>query len=188
LVGQRWSDLLVAEHHALETLSSAGISSAKSRLLQLENRTYLEVDRFDRVGLSGRIGVTSLLAIDASLYGALDNWIESARRLHQDRRIDIATLEDIKLISTFADLIANTDKHFGNLSFYDGYDGRFRLTPIYDMLPMLFAPAHEQLITRIYVPADPSSATLSAWPRARWRRITGERLRTKRASVSTLGI
>jgi hypothetical protein len=180
LVGQRWSDLLIAEHLALETLSAAGISSAKSRLFQLKNQTYLEVDRFDRIGLGGRIGVTSLLAVDTGLYGALDNWIESGRRLHQERRIDAATLEEISLISTFADLIANTDKHFGNLAFYDNYDGRFRLTPIYDMLPMLFAPAHDQIIARIYVPADPSSATLSVWPRARalaetyWRTLAND--------------
>jgi hypothetical protein len=180
LVGQRWSDLLIAEHLALEALSAAGISSAKSRLFQLENRTYLEVDRFDRIGLSGRIGVTSLLAIDTALYGALDNWIESARRLHQERRIDTTALEEIRLMSTFADLIGNADKHFGNLAFYDNYDGRFRLTPVYDMLPMLFAPAHDQLVARIYVPADPSSSTLSVWPRARalaenyWRTLANE--------------
>jgi HipA-like C-terminal domain len=179
-VGQRWSDLLIAEHLALETLSAAGISSAMSRIFRFENRTYLEVDRFDRVGLTGRVGVTSLSAIDTGFYGALDNWIAAAQRLHQDRRIDVQTLDQIRLISSFADLIANTDKHFGNLAFYDGYDGRFRLTPIYDMLPMLFAPAHDQLVARVYTPADPTSDTLNVWGRARtlaedyWRSLARE--------------
>jgi len=107
------------------------------------------------------------LAIDAGFYGALDNWIAAAQRLHQERRIDVQTLDEIRLISCFADLIANTDKHFGNLAFYDSYDGRFRLTPVYDMLPMLFAPAHDQLVARIYTPADPTSETLNVWGRAR---------------------
>jgi hypothetical protein len=179
-VGRRWSDLLIAEHLALETLSAAGISSAMSRIFRFENRTYLEVDRFDRVGLTGRVGVTSLWAIDTGFYGALDNWIAAAQRLHQDRRIDVQTLDQIRLISSFADLIANTDKHFGNLAFYDSYDGRFRLTPIYDMLPMLFAPAHDQLVARIYAPADPTSDTLNVWGRARslaegyWRSLARE--------------
>jgi hypothetical protein len=31
-----------------------------------------------RVGLAGRVGVTSLYAIDAGFYGALDNWIAAA--------------------------------------------------------------------------------------------------------------
>ena len=166
-VGRRWSDLLIAEHLALETLASAGISSAMSRIFQFENRTYLEVNRFDRVGLSGRVGVVSLRAIDAGFHGALDNWIAAAQRLHQERRIDVQTLDDIRLISSFADLIANTDKHFGNLAFYDSYEGRFRLTPVYDMLPMLFAPAHDQLVARHYTPPDPTSDTLTVWGRAR---------------------
>ncbi len=179
-VGRRWSDLLIAEHLALETLGTAGISSAMSRIFQFENRTYLEVDRFDRVGLVGRVGVTSLLAIDTGFYGDLDNWIASARRLHQERRINVQTLDEIRLISSFADLIANTDKHFGNLAFFDSYDGRFRLTPVYDMLPMLFAPAHDQLVARIYTPADPTSDTLNVWGRARslaeeyWRSLASE--------------
>jgi serine/threonine protein kinase HipA of HipAB toxin-antitoxin module len=179
-VGRRWSDLLIAEHLALETLGAAGISSAMSRIFQFESRTYLEVDRFDRVGLAGRIGVTSLLAIDTGLYGALDNWIASAQRLQQERRIDVQTLDEIRLISSFADLIGNTDKHFGNLAFYDSYDGRLRLSPVCDMLPMLFAPAHDQLVARIYTPADPTSDTLNVWGRARslaeeyWRSLANE--------------
>jgi HipA-like C-terminal domain len=179
-VGRRWSDLLIAEHLALETLRTVAVSSATSRIFQFENRTYLEVDRFDRVGLIGRVGVTSLLAIDTGSYGALDNWIDAARRLHQERRIDVQTLDEIRLISSFADLIANTDKHFGNLAFYDSYDGRFRLTPVYDMLPMLFAPDHDQLVARIYTPADPTSDTLNVWGRARvlaeeyWRTLASE--------------
>jgi hypothetical protein len=179
-LGRRWSDLLIAEHLALETLSTAGISSATSRIFQFENRTYLEVDRFDRVGLAGRVGVTSLLAIDTGFYGALDNWIAAAQRLHQEQHIDVQMLDEIRLISSFADLIANTDKHFGNLAFYDSYDGRFRLTPVYDMLPMLFAPAHDQLVARIYTPVNPTSDTLNVWGRARtlaeeyWRSLASE--------------
>ena len=166
-VGQRWSDLLIAEHCALETLRAAGVASASSRLFQLGGRTFLEVDRFDRSGAIGRIGVTSLLAIDASLYGRLDNWIASADRLCRARRIDASTLEQIRLLSSFGDLIANTDKHFGNLAFFDSYDGRFGLAPVYDMLPMLFAPEHEELVARTFSPTVPSAETLSVWARAR---------------------
>jgi hypothetical protein len=179
-VGRRWSDLLIAEHLALETLRTAGIAGAVSQIFEFDNRTYLEVERFDRVGLTGRAGVTSLWAIDTSFYGAMDDWIAAGRRLHQERRIDGQTLDEIRMISSFADLIANTDKHFGNLAFYDAYDGRFRLTPVYDMLPMLFAPAHDQLVARSYTPADPTSETLNVWGRARalaeeyWRTLASE--------------
>lgn len=179
-VGQRWSDLLIAEHQAHEVLRGAGIPTANSRIFRFADRTYLEVDRFDREGLEGRIGVTSLLSIDANLYGALDNWIASGIRLHRDRRINSQILERIQLVSTFGGLIANTDRHFGNLACYDNYDGRFELAPIYDVLPMLFAPEHDQIITRVFQPPDPTSDTLRVWARARgraeeyWRMLAGD--------------
>jgi hypothetical protein len=166
-IGQRWSDLLVTEHLAHQVLADAGIAAARSRIHQHHGRTFLEVDRFDRAGVDGRVGVSSLLAIDAHLYGALDNWIAAARRLHQDRRINAENLEAIRLVATFGSLIANTDRHFGNLAFYDSYDGRFQLAPIYDMLPMLFAPEHSQIVQRVFSPPDPTSETLRAFGDAR---------------------
>jgi hypothetical protein len=84
------------------------------------------------------------------------------------------------LIATFGTLIANTDLHFGNLSFFDDYSGHFNLAPVYDMLPMLFAPAHDQLVARVYTPPDPTSQTLKVWGRARvlaekfWRTVSAD--------------
>ncbi|HET8698549.1 MAG TPA: HipA domain-containing protein, partial [Gammaproteobacteria bacterium] len=179
-VGQRWSDLLVAEHQAHEILRAADVPAAASRIFQIDGRTYLEMDRFDRHGPDGRLGVTSLFAIDASLYGELDDWIAAGTRLHRDRRIGDAELERIRLIATFGGLIANTDRHFGNLSFYDRYDGRFETAPVYDMLPMLFAPEHDQIVPRVFQPAEPTSDSLRAWPLARalaeryWRALAND--------------
>lgn len=166
-VGQRWSDLLVTECIAQQVLAAAGIAAARSRIHRFADRTYLEVDRFDRAGVDGRVGVSSLYAIDSSLYGKLDNWTDSASRLARDRRVDDATFESVRLVSTFGSLIANTDRHFGNLAFFDQYDGRFRLAPVYDMLPMLYAPEHDQLAARSFTPPDPSSANLREYGRAR---------------------
>ena len=166
-VGQRWADLLVTEHLAHKVLNGASLAAARSRIYQIGGRTYLEVDRFDRAGMDGRIGVTSLYAIDLALYGRLDTWTESASRLSRDRRIDAATLETVRLVSTFGSLIANTDRHFGNLAMFDDYAGSFRLAPVYDMLPMLFAPEHEQITARVFEPPDPTSDSLRAYGRAR---------------------
>jgi len=166
-VGQRWSDLLVAEHQAHEVLRAAGIPACESALHDFEGRTYLELIRFDREGGVGRIGVTSLLAIDTSYYGRLDSWIAAATRLSRDGRIDPRTLEQVRLVETFAVLIANTDRHFGNIAFFESYTGHYQLAPIYDMLPMLFAPDHDQIVARVFSPPDPASDTLSVWPRAR---------------------
>ena len=179
-VGQRWSDLLIAEHHAHETLREAGIPAATSRIFLFAERAWLEVDRFDRNGLDGRIGVTSLFAIDVSRYGQIDNWIAAGSRLHRDACIDAQTFEWVKLASTFGGLIANTDRHFGNLAFYDEYIGRFTLAPIYDMLPMLFAPEHDQVRVRAFDAPIPTADTLSVWASARvlaekyWRALAAD--------------
>jgi hypothetical protein len=125
------------------------------------------MDRFDRSGVDGRIGVTSLFAIDTHLYGRLDHWIAAASRLYTDRRIDDRSLERVRLVATFGALIANTDRHFGNLAFFDRYDGRFELAPVYDMLPMLFAPEHDQIMARVFEPPIPSSETLRSYGEAR---------------------
>jgi hypothetical protein len=178
--GQRWADLLIAEHHGHEILRTAGVPTARSRILAIEDRVYLEVDRFDRAGQHGRVGVTSLLSIDTSFYGGLDNWIAAANRLRDDRRIDAQAVEQVRLAYTFGGLIANTDRHFGNLAFFDAYEGQFQLAPIYDMLPMLFAPEHHQIITRHFDPPAPASDTLSACGPARalaeryWRQLTAD--------------
>jgi len=73
----------------------------------------------------------------------------------------------VRLVSTFGSLIANTDRHFGNLAMFDDYAGSFRLAPVYDMLPMLFAPEHEQITARVFEPPDPTSDSLRAYGRAR---------------------
>lgn len=166
-VGQRWSDLLVAEHMAHEILRGGGIAAAQSRIERFADRTYLETVRFDRVGREGRVGVTSLFAIDSALYGKLDNWIDAGKRLASDRRIDADALGTIRLLATFGALIANTDRHLGNLACFDRYDGKFNLAPVYDMLPMLYAPEHDELPARIFEPPTPSADSLNVYGRAR---------------------
>jgi hypothetical protein len=68
----------------------------------------------------------------------------------------------------------------GNLGFFDTYDGTFALTPWYDMLPMLFAPEHNQIIARTFEPAHPTADTLACYARARclaehcWRTVASD--------------
>jgi hypothetical protein len=166
-VGQRWADLLISEHLAHEVLHGAGIAAARSRIERFEDRVYLETIRFDRIEQAGRVGVTSLFAIDSALYGKLDNWTDAGRRLQADRRIDASTLAMIRLLATFGGLIANTDRHLGNLACFDRYDGRFELAPVYDMLPMLYAPEHDELPPRDFIAPTPSADSLREYGRAR---------------------
>jgi len=176
--GVRWADLLVAEHLALQTLQDHGADVAHSELLEGGNQVFLESARFDRIGAHGRRGVVSLYALDLARYGQLDSWSACAQRLSRDALLSSEDAERITLLDTFGALIANTDRHFGNITLFDDYEGQFQLAPVYDMLPMLFAPRSDQIIERSFQPAGPSAMSLSVWSRARqlaedfWERVS----------------
>jgi hypothetical protein len=169
---QRWADLLVCEHLASLTLPAhLGIAAATSRIRQGGGRTFLEVERFDRHGLLGRSGVASWSSLNADLFGlAGATWIEAARQLTGRGWLSGSDVQQIALLWHFGQLIGNTDMHEGNLSFQpcdlNGQAG-LRVSPVYDMLPMLYAPARGvELPTRIFEPKLPLPAQREAWERA----------------------
>jgi DNA-binding transcriptional ArsR family regulator len=180
LIGQRWADLLLAEHWAHQVLREHGITAVQSRWLECGEQAFLETQRFDRIGPRGRRGAVSLLSVDACLFGALDNWTRAAERLERARRISQSDASSLCLLDAFGELIANTDRHFGNVTLFDQHQGRFELAPVYDMLPMLFAPQQDFLIERTFIPLRPKAASLGAWRAARalaltfWDQLTTE--------------
>jgi hypothetical protein len=179
-LGTRWADLLISEFIASQVLTENGISAAQSEVFEFAGQVFLESKRFDRLGAEGRRGVVSLYSLDAARYGKLDRWSLSAQRLRAEQLLSAQDLERVSLVDAFGSLIANTDRHFGNITLFDHYEGLFELAPIYDMLPMLFAPQDGQLVERSFEPAGATAATLSVWPRARdlaeryWRRLCDE--------------
>jgi hypothetical protein len=164
---QRWADLLVCEHLALEFASGLpGVASAKSRIVTVGGRTFLEVERFDRHGDHGRSPLISLGTIDAALIGdGSSEWPRLARRLHTSRLLGAADVQRIDHLWWFGRLIANTDMHTGNLSFRpQGPPAALALAPVYDMLPMLFAPlAGGEVPARSFEPALPLPTERTTW-------------------------
>ncbi|EJL91581.1 type II toxin-antitoxin system HipA family toxin YjjJ [Pantoea sp. GM01] len=136
---ERWRDLLRAEHLALQHMQAAGLPAAHSQLIDTEGQLFLEVQRFDRVTQRGRRCMSSLEAISAEFIGQQQFWPGALRELQHQQRIDTAAVERGTLQWAFGRLIANSDMHAGNLSFFTD-DERFSLTPAYDMLPMALAP------------------------------------------------
>ncbi|WP_296834148.1 HipA domain-containing protein, partial [Thiomicrospira sp.] len=107
----------------------------------------MEITRFDRHGEYGRKGIISLKSLDAQFVGKGTDWPRVAKALLNEQQIKA---EDDALVETayaFGQLIANSDMHLGNFSFFS--DGLHILnpTPIYDMLPMAFMPRKGELIT-----------------------------------------
>jgi serine/threonine protein kinase HipA of HipAB toxin-antitoxin module len=163
VASQRWSDLLICESLALRTVQAAGIPAATAHTLLIGGRRFLEVERFDRVGLRGRRALLSLGAIDDEYFGHRDTWTKAAQRLLAARNIDAEDARRIRWLDVFGQLIGNTDRHFGNISFFAEDNGRFRLAPAYDMLPMAFAPVGADVIERPFEPAPPTADTLEVW-------------------------
>ncbi|MCB1093076.1 MAG: HipA domain-containing protein, partial [Verrucomicrobiae bacterium] len=140
--GARWADLLACEWIAHQVLAEQGLAREGARLLDAGNRRFLEVPRFDRTSRGGRLGTVSLSALhpEADSYGIARAWERSSLALEESGLIDTTTRRTIQQLHAFADLIGNTDRHCGNLSFWLTSDLPFALAPVYDMLPMHWAP------------------------------------------------
>ncbi len=143
---RRWSDLLVCEHLALETLRThTSLLAAKSRILMADGRTFLEVERFDRCGVFGRLPLISLAVLDAAFIGSGNgDWPTVIEKLVSLSIMSKALVQDVLILWWFGRLIGNNDMHLGNLSFQliksEGQTVSVCLSPAYDMLPMLYAP------------------------------------------------
>lgn len=163
----RWRDLLVCESLALEQLREAGLPAVRARWLDEGGMRFLEVERFDRVGERGRRGVLSFAALDAELVGSGGPWGRVAEGLHAAGHLGAEDLRRVLWLDAFGQLIGNTDRHLGNLSVFAELDlATFQLAPVYDMLPMLFAPAGTRVVERTYQPAPPTADNREVWPEA----------------------
>jgi hypothetical protein len=161
--GRRWADLLICEHLALETIRSAGLPAAKSTLHIAGGRTFLEVERFDRVGRFGRIPINSIGVVDDEFFGYRDNWMNMADRLESSRMVSPHDADVLRWLSAFGEMIANTDMHLGNASLIleDLFKPAFSLAPAYDMLPMRYRPRDGEVTSPQFSP--PVVASVSRW-------------------------
>jgi hypothetical protein len=141
---RRWQDLLRAEHHALTVLSEQGVPVARTALFSFAGRVFLESQRFDRVGRKGRRAAFSLALVDAEFGGEGQGWMRVGTTLHREGLLGAQSLERLVRAETFGTWIGNSDMHLGNISVAPTTDG-FELLPLYDMLPMAFAPVRGEL-------------------------------------------
>lgn len=140
-VSERWRDLLLAEHHALETLRNAGISAARTQIYDYGAHRFLEIERFDRIGNLGRRGLFSLAALDAEFAGlGSAGWPTIAQQLAISGQINQDAANGANLAWAFGSLIGNSDMHNGNLSFISEHGRPYEIAPAYDMTPMSFRP------------------------------------------------
>ncbi|SDK11763.1 HipA-like N-terminal domain-containing protein [Methylophilus rhizosphaerae] len=166
---QRWADLLVCEHLALETLKkNRHLKAASSRIIQSAGRTFLEVERFDRCGTHGRLPLISLTSLDAVFSGkGSGDWPTLVQPLIKNGLLPETLLLEVETLWWFGRLIANNDMHPGNLSFQLIMGEPLHLSPAYDMLPMLYAPlSGGEIPPRQFAPTLPHPHQTQAWEAA----------------------
>lgn len=177
--GERWHELLVAEHHALTLLAEHGVPVAPSALWHTAQRTYLLSTRFDRLRPQGRRHVVAIDAWhQAFVPGPRQHWAATCTELARQRRVPPEVPAQAAALLHFGRLIGNTDMHFGNLSLLVQPDqvatGRGTLAPVYDMLPMRWRPdpVQGQVDLTPFTP-DPIDLQSPARPLARdyWHRL-----------------
>lgn len=175
--GRRMADLLVAEKTASDILGEAGFPVPRTEIIFAGTRCFLESERIDRRGARGRVFTVSLEAIDAAFLGVngSGNWATATERGAEIGLFSETDAERVRELCDFGRAVGNTDMHFGNLSFIAENALPYRLAPIYDMLPMAYAPQRDLTSMK----QDALSA-VSATPRVRelarrfWQRLADD--------------
>ena len=142
---------------------------------------------FDRNGARGRRPVVTLYSMNGEYVGmppSTGKWPEAAERLQRDRWILPSTLTQVRELQMFGAFIANSDMHFGNLSFIPEDEGAMTLAPVYDMLPMRYAPVNNELPQRHYEAPIPEPGKEGTWIRAGERAIEYWQAVAKKSRVS----
>lgn len=154
--GQRWADLLRMEAHAAATLSDAQIPAVQARYLEQGGRGFLEIERFDRTP-GGRVGHVTLYYLGLGRYGEAVGAAAVVQRLLQDGVLAAEDARRFARIDAFSRAIGNTDTHLGNYGLLIEDDGRATLAPAYDVVPMVFAPRHDELPDRFVQHSAPAA-------------------------------
>ncbi len=180
-VARRWRDILITEYHATEAIHARNYPAAETQLIELDDRLFLESQRFDRSGEYGRMSMISLQYVDAEFAGEGAGWHQAMNALYEQDLVSWQHCFDATILWYFGLLINNTDMHLGNLSL--SIDGAFfRILPVYDMCSMGFAPKSGEVPPYRFTCPDLSGYDLKAeviegvesMARDFWKRLTSD--------------
>ena len=177
VAARRWCDLLVLEALALSVVSARGLLAAQTEIIETDSHCFLESERFDRVGIKGRLAVLSLAAVQDD---PADPWARVAALLRDAGRLSSEDARHLQWLDAFGAHIGNTDRHPYNVIFFaDG--ATLRLAPAYDHVSMFYAPtADGQVPPRAFAPPHVTADTLAVWDDARaaarefWQRASDD--------------
>ncbi|MGL5406173.1 MAG: type II toxin-antitoxin system HipA family toxin [Propionibacteriaceae bacterium] len=130
--GDSW-DVMAWEATALDLAERAGIDVPARRLLRIDGRAVLVLQRFDRRG-SERVGYISAMTLLRATDGDQRDYLEIAEELAVTSADPTADLAQLWRRIALGFLMNNTDDHLRNHGLIREING-WRLSPIFDINP-----------------------------------------------------
>ena len=133
---------------AMTLARDAGLNVAQTRLVDVAGRAVVLVERFDRDG-ERRIPFLSAMSMLGLDDGDEATYIDIAEIIRMYSNAPIEDLHELWRRIVFNVLVSNLDDHLRNHAFlYDG-DGKWRLSPAYDLNPVPIEEKARELTTWI---------------------------------------
>ena len=118
-------------YHKIAT--ACGIKMTECRLLEENNRAHFMTKRFDRKD-NKKIHMQTLCAIAHFDYNDSSSWsYEQAFQIMRQLKLPYKDIEQLFLRMVFNVVARNQDDHTKNISFLMGEDGKWKLSPAYDV-------------------------------------------------------
>ena len=133
---------------AMTLARRAGLTVADARLLDVGGRPVALVRRFDRAG-GGRIPFLSAMSLLGLSDGDKGTYTDIAEIIRMHSSSPAEDLKELWRRVVFNVLIGNLDDHLRNHGFLYDRDGRWRLSPAYDLNPVPLAEKARELTTWI---------------------------------------
>ncbi len=162
----RRQDLLVCENIALDVYSEFNSQPRLSRIVRGTANLFFEIQRFDRHLPRGRSGLITLASLDNEFLGSGQSWSKAIQTPGAALTLENKVVDEIFLREFFGSLIGNSDMHSGNLSFYFENQEVRGLAPLYDMLPMRYAPYQDHLLNTPIEGLVPVPERIEVWDKA----------------------
>ena len=128
-------NVMAWEKVAYELARNAGINVSDTTLIQIEGRSVLVIDRFDRNSDGDRVGYLSAMSMLEASDGQQRSYLEIAEVIETHSVQVNAELEELWRRIVFSILISNTDDHLRNHGFLHVRGDSWRLSPAFDMNP-----------------------------------------------------
>jgi len=160
---------------ALQLARLAGIRAADARIVMSDDLPVAVIRRFDRRGAERALYVSAATMIGATDDSQEHAYTEIVDALRVHGSAPQADIEELWRRLVFSILITNVDDHLHNHGFLHDVEGRWRLSPAFDINP--FPERHRELKTWISEEAGPEASIEAALSAAPYFRLDAERSR-----------